>query len=102
MVAGSVLLQSDDKDIPLAIFFKYKECLALTLAIQCFDMYISSLSIPTVLCIDHNPLVFLHKLKIKNRTSLNWSLILQEYSLHIEHAKGKDTICADTLSGCFT
>ena len=110
--AGAVLLQSDDEDIeyPVCYFSKIfnvhqknysiteKECLALILAIQHFDIYISSSSNPTIVYTDHSPLVFLHKMKDKNRRLLNWSLMLQEYSLQIEHVKGKDNICAGALS----
>ena len=110
--AGAVLLQCDNEDIehPICYFSKKfnvhqknystieKECLALILAIQHFDIYISSSSKPTVVYTDHNPLVFLHKMKNKNRRLLNWSLMLQEHNLQIEHVKGKDNICADALS----
>ena len=108
--AGAVLLQSDDEDIehPVCYLSKKfyvhqmstieKECLALILAIQHFDIYISSSSKPTIVYTDHNPLVFFHKMKNKNRRLLNWSLMLQEYSLQIEHVKGKDNICVDVLS----
>ena len=75
-----------------------KECLALILAIQHFDIYISSSSKPTIVYTDHNPLVFLHKMKNKNRRLSNWSLMLQENSLQIEHVKGTDNICADAVS----
>ena len=96
-------------NIPYAIFKKKinvqknysiieKESLALILAIQHFDIYISSSSKPTVVYTDHNPLVFLHQMKNKNRRLLNWSLMFQEYDLQIEHVKGKDNICADALS----
>ena len=110
--AGAVLLQCDNEDIehPICYFSKKfnvhqknystieKECLALILAMQHFDIYISSSSKPTVVYTDHNPLVFLHKMKNKNRRLLNWSLMLQEHNLQIEHVKGKDNICADALS----
>ena len=110
--AGAVLLQSDDKDIehPICYFSRKfivhqknystieKECLALILVIQHFNVYISSSSKPTVVYTYHNPLVFLHKMKNKHTSLLNWSLMLQEYNLQIEHVKGKDNICADALS----
>ena len=112
MGAGAILLQCHDKDIehPVCYFSKKfnvhqknystveKECLALILAIKHFDIYISSSSKPTVVYTDHNPLVFLNKMKNKNRRLLNWSLMLQEYNIQIEHVKGKDNICVDALS----
>ena len=77
--AGAVLLQCDNEDIehPICYFSKKfnvdqknystveKECLALILAIQHFDIYISSSSKATVVYTDHNPLVFLHKMLCK-------------------------------------
>ena len=42
------------------------ECLALVLEIQHFEIYVSSSSLPVVVCSDHNPFVFMHKLKAKN------------------------------------
>ena len=59
----------------------------IILAIQHFDIYISSSSKPTTVYTDHNPFIFLHKMKNINRRILNWSLMLQEYNLQIEHAK---------------
>ena len=47
---------------------------------------------------DHNPLVFIHKMKNKNQRLLRWTLALQEYCLITWHVKGKDNIIADTLS----
>ena len=110
--AGAVLLQDDDEGVehPVCYFSKKftksqqnystveKECLALVLALQHFEVYVSSSSSPIVVYSDHNPLVFLHKLKDKNQRLLRWSLMLQEYSLDIRHIKGKDNVIADCLS----
>ena len=107
-----MLLQDDDEGVehPVCYFSKKftksqqnystveKECLALVLALQHFEVYVSSSSSPIVVYSDHNPLVFLHKLKDKNQRLLRWSLMLQEYSLDIRHIKGKDNVIADCLS----
>ena len=112
VAAGAVLLQDDDEGVehPVCYFSKKftksqqnystveKECLALVLALQHFEVYVSSSSSPIVVYSDHNPLVFLHKLKDKNQRLLRWSLMLQEYSLDIRHIKGKDNVIADCLS----
>ena len=112
VAAGAVLLQEDDESVehPVCYFSKKfnksqrnystieKECLALLLALQHFEVYVSSSSLPVVVYSDHNPLVFLHKLKSKNQRLLRWSLMLQEYVLDIRHIKGKDNIIADCLS----
>ena len=106
VAAGAVLLQEDKDgvDHPICYFSKKfntnqrnystveKECLALVLA------YVSPSCAPVIVFSDHNPLVFLHKLKNKNQRLLRWSLMLQEYNLEIRHIKGKDNLIADCLS----
>ena len=110
--AGAVLLQEDNdgEDHPICYFSKKfskcqrnystveKECLALILALQHFEVYVSSSKPPVIVFSDHNPLVFLHKLKNKNQRLLRWSLMLQEHDLDIRHIKGKDDVIADCLS----
>ena len=110
--AGAVLLQvgSDGVDHPVAYFSKKfnncqrnystveKEALALVLAIQHFEIYVSSSPQPVVVFTDHNPLVFLNRMKNKNRRLLGWSLYLQEYNLDIKYVRGVDNVCADALS----
>ena len=112
VAAGAVLLQEDKDgvDHPICYFSKKfntsqrnystveKECLALVLALQYFEVYVSSSCAPVIVFSDHNPLVFLHKLKNKNQRLLRWSLMLQEYNLEIRHIKGKDNLIADCLS----
>ena len=109
---GAVLLQEDNNGIdhPVCYFCKEfnkhqknystieKECLALILAIQQFEVYLTSSTSPIVVFSDHNPLSFLHKLKNKNQRLLRWSLLLQEFNLDIRHIKGKDNIIPDALS----
>ena len=110
--AGAVLIQEDNNGVehPVSYFSKKfnkqqrnystieKECLALILAIQHFEIYLGSTTFPIVVFTDHNPLSFLHKLKNKNQRLLRWSLMLQEYNLDIRHIKGRDNIIPDALS----
>ena len=109
VAAGAVLLQEDDEGVehPVCNLSKKsqknystiaKECLALVLALQHFEVYVTSSSLPVVAYSDHNPLVFIHKMRDKNQRLLRWSLILQEYVLEIRHIKGKDNVIADWLS----
>ena len=111
VAAGAMLLQEDDGvERPVCYFSKKcnksqrnystteKECLALVLALQHFEVYVTSSSLPIVVYSDHNPLVFIHKMKDKNQRLLRWSLMLQEYVLEIRHIKGKDNVIADCLS----
>ena len=112
---GAVLLEEDNNSIdhPVCYFSKKfnkhqkkystieKECLAFILAIQQFEVYLTSSTSPIVVFSVHNPLSFLHKLKIyknKNQRLLRWSLLLQEFNLDIRHIKGKDNIIPDALS----
>ena len=111
VAAGAVLLQEDDKGVehPVCYFSKKfnksqrnystieKEGLALVLALQHFEVYVSSSSLPIVVYSDHNPLVFINKFKDKNQRLLRWSLMLQEYVLDIRHQR-KGHVIADCLS----
>ena len=110
--AGAVLLQEDQEKIehPISYFScKFdkhqrnystceKETLALVLALQHFDFYLSAAMFPIQVYTDHNPLVFLAKMKNKNQRLQRWSLALQAYSLLIHHIRGKDNVVADALS----
>ena len=109
---GAVLLQEDNDGIehPVGYFSKKltkhqknystieKELLAIILALQYFEVYVSSSHQKVTVYTDHNPLTFLNRMKNKNRRLLNWSLLLQEYNLDIKHIKGKDNVIADALS----
>lgn len=112
VAAGDVLLQEDQEGIdhPVCYFSRKfnksqqnystieKECLSLILALQNFEVYVSSPAAPIVVFSDHNLLVFLHKLKNKNQRLLRWSLLLSEYNMNIQHIKGLDNVIADCLS----
>ena len=109
---GAVLMQEDSHGIdhPLTYFsYKFKESqrnystsekdtLALLLALKHYDFYVSAAQFPLVIYTDHNPLVFLNRLKNKNQRLLRWSLTLQYYDLDICHIPGKDNVIADALS----
>ena len=109
---GAVLLQVGEDNIehPVSYFSRKfnphqknystveKETLALVMSLQHFDVYVSASPSPLLVYTDHNPLTFLHRMKGKNRRLLNWSLILQEYTLQVQHIHGTENICADALS----
>ncbi len=109
---GAVLLQTDGSGIdkPVAYFSKKlnrhqkrystieKEALALVLAVQHFEVYISSAGGDLEVLTDHNPLTFLAKFKTSSQRVFRWSLILQPYSLRVKHLPGKENVIADTLS----
>lgn len=109
--AGAVLQQQLDGVLhPVSFFSKKftisqsrystieKEIFALVLAISHFDVYLCCTVKPVEVFTDHNPLVFLAKLRKKNAKLLRWSLLLQEYDLRINHIRGKDNVVADALS----
>ena len=109
---GAVLLQEGDQGIDHPVcYFSHKfnkhqinysttekETLALLLALQHFDVYLGTTVAPVEVFTDHNPLVFIEKMKNKNQRLLRWSLAFQEYNLQIRHIKGRDNIMADALS----
>ena len=112
VASGGVLLQEDQDGIdhPVCYFSRKfnknqknystieKECPSSLHALQHFNVYVSSTEVPLIVYSDHNPLVFLHKLKDKNQRLLRWSLTLSEYTMHIQHIKGRDNLIADCLS----
>ena len=55
-----------------------KELLALILALQYFEIYVTAAKGPIVIFTDHNLLTFLHKVKNKNQRLMRWSLLLQQ------------------------
>ena len=110
--AGAVLQQEDDQGIDHPISYyshkfeehqrKYstieKETLALVLALKHFDVYLNTTVEPVMVYTDHNPIVFINKMRDKNQRLLRWSLTLQQYNIQISHIKGKENIIADALS----
>ena len=75
-----------------------KETLALVLALDHFEIYLSNSLNPIKIYTDHNPLVFLRKFKNKSQRLLKWSIILQDWNLDIHHIPGRNNIIPDTLS----
>ena len=83
VAAGAVLLQEDHDGVDHPVYFSRKfnqsqrnystvekECLAIILALTHFEVYVPSTMEPIVIYSDHNPLVFLHKLKNNNQRLL--------------------------------
>ena len=109
---GAILTQLDEegKSLPVAYFSKKlspaqkkystieKEALSLVLAINHFEVYLSSSLTPIKVWTDHNPLLFLNKFRNKNQRLMRWSLILQEWDLDINHIAGKHNVIPDALS----
>ena len=112
--AGAVLMQFDSNEIehPVCYFSRKfnqhqknyytieKENLALVLSLQHFDVYLNTTKYTIMLYTDHNPLVFINKMKNHNQRLLRWGLLLQEYDMDIRHIKGKENVIADVLSRC--
>ena len=51
-----------------------KECLALILALEHFDVYLGTTVHPVLVFTDHNPLTFIHGMKNKKQRLVRWSL----------------------------
>ena len=111
VAVGAVLLQEyDGIEHPVCYYSKKlckhqvpystveKETLALIMALQHFDVYLSSPVSSVVVYTDHNPLVFLDKFKNKNQRLIRWGLFLQAYNIDVRHIKGRDNLIADSLS----
>ena len=108
---GAVLMQKDSEvDHPVSYFSKKfdkhqkgwstieKEAFGLISALKHFSVYLSTSSFPILVLTDHNPLVFMEKMKDKNMRILRWSLIVQDYNISIKHVRGVDNVIADCLS----
>ena len=67
-----------------------KEALALLLALQHFEVYVGSSSVPVVVYTDHNPLIFLSRMYNQNQRLMRWALIIQNYNLEIRHKRGME------------
>ena len=93
---GAVLIQEDDHKMEHPIdylsqkfitFRNYctseKETLALIMALQRFEFYVTRATFPIMVYTDHNPLVFLSRVKSKNQHLFQRSLLLQEHNLEI-------------------
>ena len=94
---GAVLLQvgGDGVDHPLLYFSKkldrHQKWYSTS---EHFEVYVGSACAPVVVFTDHNPLVFLHRMRNKNRRLMNWSLRLQGFDIDIRHIRGKDNVLA--------
>ena len=107
---GVVLSQVDSQGLehPVAYFSrklldrekKYstieKECLAIKLAVQAFQVYL--LGRTFLIQTGHRTLQWLDNVKDENSRLARWSLALQPYQFKIEHRKGQANANADTLS----
>ncbi len=69
-----------------------KEALSLLLALRHYDVYLSSSPHTIQVLTDHNPLVFVNRMKLHNQRLLRWSLTLQEFDIDISHVRGRDNV----------
>jgi RNase H-like domain found in reverse transcriptase/Reverse transcriptase (RNA-dependent DNA polymerase) len=109
--SGSVISQIGDDSLehPLSYFSQKfdkhqknystteKELLGLILALKQFDFYVNGSPYPIDIVTDHNPLVFLSRVK-QNQRIIRWSLFLQAYNLKISYLQGCRNVVADALS----
>ncbi|XP_069174538.1 uncharacterized protein [Procambarus clarkii] len=76
-----------------------KEALGLILSIKKFEIYLSGNKV--LVFTDHNPLIFINMMKIRNQRILRWSLFLQEFNVEIKHIPSRQNVTADALSRSF-
>ena len=76
-----------------------KECLAIILGIQTFQLYL--LGRPFVIQTDHRSLEWLDRLKEKNGRLTRWSLALQLYQYSVQYRTGQKNGNAGALSRYF-
>ena len=102
---GAVLMQTGESETlhPVCYFsqkFKSyqkayatmeKEALGIVLALEKFEVFLAGSSFAITVFTDHNPLVFIEKVKFKNARVLRWALALQPYHIIVQHIKGKTT-----------
>lgn len=73
-----------------------KECLALVWSLCTLRYYLTGRTF--LIQVDHNPLVWLDRVKDKNQKLLRWSLALQEFNFRVEYKKANAHTNADALS----
>ena len=76
-----------------------KELLAIMSGLNEFQVYIGQG--PIKIYCDHNPLVWLNRLRASNQRLLRWALCLSEYDISVQHIKGTHNLMADMLSRPF-
>ena len=75
-----------------------KQYILCYVALNYFDVYLNPTVMPMLVYTDHNPIVFINKMKDKNQCLLHWSLSLLQYNVEIHHIRGKENVIADALS----
>ena len=73
-----------------------RECLAAVWGIRKFYPYLYGRHF--TLQSDHNPLVYLHRIRPVSRRLMGWAIELQSHSFTVEAVAGKDNVGADYLS----
>lgn len=71
-----------------------KNTLALQLALQLFEVYVGSSSLPVTVYIDPSSLV-LHEMYNQNQQVMQWALLIQHYMLEIKYKKDVDYFVND-------
>lgn len=102
---GSVLSQSNR---PIAFYSRTlnsaernystieKELLSILNSVKHFRPYLFGQRF--IIETDHQPLVWLYKLKEPNSRLIRWKLKLEEFDFEIQYKKGKENVVADALS----
>jgi len=75
-----------------------QECLAIVWTVESLTYYLKGTSF--VVQTDHNPLVWLNRMKDKNQRLLRWALALQPDQISVLHRNGQHKENVDGLSRC--
>ncbi len=73
-----------------------RECLAIVWGVGKFHKYLFGREF--LLETDHQPLIYINKVKVANSRLMRWALLLQTYRMTIRAIRGPDNVGADFLS----
>ncbi|RDD35996.1 Retrovirus-related Pol polyprotein from transposon 17.6 [Trichoplax sp. H2] len=73
-----------------------KECLALVWGLRTFQVYLDGQSFEVHS--DHQPLVWLHRMRNQNQRLMRWSLLTNQFKFNVRYKAGSSNKNADALS----
>ena len=74
-----------------------KECLAVVWGLKTYRVYLEGRTF--TIYTDHQPLLWLHRMKSHNQRSMRWALAINQYKFDIKHQPGRTNCKADDYQG---